>query len=202
VSTTPGAGWFHPVPGSQHGHGRLDQVRNPVRNLWARSDSDASPPVASVAAMRDEFWRPTALTAVGWGPRAWVAFGHRRLRYRPLEAGEQAHDRSGLGLSVVFNGASTNTPRAARNARSGGVSFFSTSDNECSQGVSPLGRAVVDHLVGMSHWRSWSGDTGRVVLARESLGIKQIYLADVPGALLFGRRCPRWSRVVYIGPRR
>ena len=88
-----------------------------------------------------------------------------------------------LGLTAVFNGCIYDYRELRAELEGHGYRFFSTSDTEViAQGLPPLGRrTVVDHLHGMFAFAIHERDTGRVVLARDRLGIKPLYLAETPG---------------------
>src|SRR3546814_12656040 len=52
------------------------------------------------------------------------------------------------------------------------------------------GEDFVDRLHGMFAIALWERDSGRVLLARDRLGIKPLYLAETPGALRFASTLP------------
>jgi asparagine synthase (glutamine-hydrolysing) len=149
------------------------------------------PHVASVAAMRDEL-AARGPDGSGLWTSGHVAFGHRRLAIIDLsEAGEQPMIDPELGLSVVFNGCIYNHHELRETLEAEGYRFFSTSDTEVLlKAYHHWGEQFVDHLVGMFALAILERDTGRVVFARDRLGIKPLYLADVPGALRFASSLP------------
>src|SRR3954453_21683976 len=76
-----------------------------------------------------------------------------------------------------------------------GYRFFSTSDTEVLiKGYHHWGVDFVDHLPGMFAVVIHERDTGRVVLARDRLGIKPLYLAEPPGRLRFASSLPALLR--------
>src|SRR4051812_45654080 len=121
-----------------------------------------------------------------------VALGHRRLAIIDLSrAGSQPMVDTELGLTVVFNGCIYNHRDLRRELEAEGYRFFSTSDTEVLlKGYHRWGERLVDHLVGMFAFAIVERESGRVVLARDRLGIKPLYLADVPGALRFASSLP------------
>ena len=124
----------------------------------------------------------------------WVTLGHRRLTIIDLsDAGGQPMVRDDLGLALVFNGCIYNYPRAARGAaRAPGYRFHSTSDTEVILvAYAHWGERFVDHLVGMFAIGLVDRRRRRLVLARDRLGIKPLYLAETPGGCGSPPPCPR-----------
>jgi asparagine synthase (glutamine-hydrolysing) len=121
-----------------------------------------------------------------------VALGHRRLAIIDLSGrGHQPMVDAELGLAVVFNGCIYNHRELRRELEAAGHRFVSTSDTEVLlKGWREWGEGLVDRLAGMFAFALAERDTGRVVLARDRLGIKPLYLADVDGALRFGSTVP------------
>jgi len=128
----------------------------------------------------------------GFLARGPVAFGHRRLKIIDLsEAGAQPMTDELLGLTVVFNGCVYNY-RELREELSGyGYAFFSTSDTEVIlKAYHRWGPACVRRFLGMFAFALLEHDSGQVVLARDRLGIKPMYLAAGPGRLRFASTLP------------
>ncbi len=121
-----------------------------------------------------------------------IALGHRRLQIIDLsEAGAQPMVDSELGLTVVFNGCIYNYPDLRNELAQAGHRFFSTSDTEViAKAYRQWGDDFVDHLMGMFAICIVERDSGRVVLVRDRLGIKPLYLAERPGALRFASTLP------------
>ncbi len=72
-----------------------------------------------------------------------------------------------------------------------GYAFFSTSDSEViSKAYHHWGSACVERFAGMFAFALVERDSGRVVLARDRLGIKPLYLAELDGALRFASMLP------------
>jgi asparagine synthase (glutamine-hydrolysing) len=130
------------------------------------------------------------------GQGAWsngrVAFGHRRLSVIDLSAhGAQPMVDNELGLTAVFNGCIYDYRELRAELEGRGYRFFSTSDTEVIlKGYHHWGTDVVSHLHGMFAFVIHERDTGRVVLARDRLGIKPLYLAETPGRLRFASTLP------------
>src|SRR3954466_11559540 len=125
-----------------------------------------------------------------------VAFGHRRLSVIDLStAGGQPMVDNELGLTAVFNGCIYDYQELRAELEGHGYRFFSTSDTEVLiKGYHHWGVDFVDHLHGMFAVVIHERDTGRVVLARDRLGIKPLYLAETPGRLRFASTLPALLR--------
>jgi asparagine synthase (glutamine-hydrolysing) len=125
-----------------------------------------------------------------------VAFGHRRLSVIDLSAaGGQPMVDNELGLTAIFNGCIYDYQELRAELEGHGYRFFSTSDTEVIlKGYHHWGTDVVDHLHGMFVFAIHERDTGRVVLARDRLGIKPLYLAETPGRLRFASTLPALLR--------
>src|SRR5687767_6750258 len=130
------------------------------------------------------------------GQGAWsngrVAFGHRRLSDIDLSpAGSQPMVDNELGLTAVFNGCIHDYRELRPELEGHGHRLFSTSDNDAIlKGYAHWGPDVVSHLHGMFAFVIHERDTGRVVMARDRLGIKPLYLAEAPGRLRFASTLP------------
>ncbi|TPG36876.1 N-acetylglutaminylglutamine amidotransferase [Mycolicibacterium hodleri] len=156
--------------------------------------------------------RPADLAAIGAmtksmvprgpdGGGAWssggIAFGHRRLAIIDLStSGHQPMHDPELGLTVAFNGCIYNYPELRQELLGKGYRFFSHSDTEVIlKGYREWGERVVDHLQGMFAFAVAETTTGRVVLARDRLGIKPLYWCVVDdgngtGGLRFASSLP------------
>src|SRR3954469_15161024 len=121
-----------------------------------------------------------------------VAFGHRRLKIIDLsEAGAQPMTDDRLGLTLVFNGCIYNYQQLREELRGYGYTFFSTSDTEVIlKAYHRWGADCVQHFLGMFAFAIAEHATGTVMLARDRLGIKPMYLAETPGRLRFASTLP------------
>ncbi|MDN3310694.1 N-acetylglutaminylglutamine amidotransferase [Microbacterium oryzae] len=121
----------------------------------------------------------------------WAVLGHRRLSVIDLtDAGAQPMADDDRGLALVFNGCIYNheqlRPELASIHR-----FTSSSDTEVVLAAyERWGLDFVDHLVGMFAIVIVDARRRRVVLARDRLGIKPLYLAPAPGRLRFASTLP------------
>lgn len=121
----------------------------------------------------------------------WVALAHRRLTIIDLsDAGAQPMHDPQLGLTIVFNGCIYNYPELHEEL-SDEFSFFSTSDTEVIlKAYARWGEDFVDHLVGMFAVAIVDERRRCVVLARDRLGIKPLYFANLPGRMRFASTLP------------
>jgi asparagine synthase (glutamine-hydrolysing) len=109
-----------------------------------------------------------------------VALGHRRLKIIDLsEAGAQPMVDSELGLAVCWNGCIYNYKQLRKELGELGYRFFSTSDTEVLlKAYHHWGDRFVEHLLGMFAFAIVERDSGRVLLGRDRLGIKPLYLTE------------------------
>jgi asparagine synthase (glutamine-hydrolysing) len=120
-----------------------------------------------------------------------VALGHRRLSIIDLsDTGSQPMVDPGLGLAVAFNGCIYNY-RELRAELSDRYRFTSTSDTEVIlKAYDRWGERFVEHLVGMFAIALADQRRDRVLLVRDRLGIKPLYVADLPGRTRFASSLP------------
>jgi asparagine synthase (glutamine-hydrolysing) len=121
-----------------------------------------------------------------------IGLGHRRLSIIDLSpAGDQPFTDPQLGLTVAFNGCVYNYPELLDELRGEGYAFAGHSDTEViAKAWHRWGEAALDRLHGMFAFAIAEHRSGRLVLARDRLGIKPLYLADVDGALRFASTLP------------
>jgi asparagine synthase (glutamine-hydrolysing) len=132
---------------------------------------------------------PDGVGTFALGP---VGLGHRRLSIIDLSpAGSQPMVDAELGLAVVFNGCIYNYP-ALRNELIGlGHRFFSHSDTEVVlKAYGQWGTRCVDHFNGMFAFALAERDSGRVILGRDRLGIKPLYMDQTADRLRFASTLP------------
>lgn len=152
-----------------------------------------------------------------------VGFGHRRLAIRDLsETGRQPISDAGGRVVVVYNGELYNEDELrAGLARDFGAAFRSTCDAEVlPYGWLAWGERLVERLEGMFAFALWDRERRVLVLARDHVGIKPLYLAEDDGGLRFASEIkglladPRQQRRIdaaglpaflaqgYVGPER
>ncbi len=121
-----------------------------------------------------------------------VALGHRRLKIIDLsEAGAQPMVDSDLGLAIAWNGCIYNYKELRRELTGHGYRFFSTSDTEVLlKAYHRWGDRFVDRLFGMFAFAIVERDSGRVLLGRDRLGIKPLYITEDAHRVRFASSLP------------
>jgi asparagine synthase (glutamine-hydrolysing) len=128
----------------------------------------------------------------GTWTRGRVALGHRRLKVIDLSdnAAQPMVDED-LGLSIVFNGCIYNYPALRAELLARGHTFRSTGDTEVLiKGWREWGEGLLERLHGMFVFAIVEHDSGEVVLVRDRLGIKPLYLHEHQGRLRFASTLP------------
>ena len=121
-----------------------------------------------------------------------VALAHRRLKIIDLSAasGQPIVD-SAAGITGVFNGCIYNYVELREELTGKGHRFFSHGDSEVVlKAYTEWGEAFVEHLIGMFAVAIVERDTNRVVLARDRLGIKPLYVAESSDTVRFASTLP------------
>jgi asparagine synthase (glutamine-hydrolysing) len=121
-----------------------------------------------------------------------VALLHHRLKVIDItEGGAQPMVDDELGLVVVFNGCIYNHRQLRAELESAGYRFRSHSDTEVIlKAFHRWGERCVQRFAGMFAFAVYDVHSGRMVLARDRLGIKPVYLAELPGAIRFASTLP------------
>jgi asparagine synthase (glutamine-hydrolysing) len=121
-----------------------------------------------------------------------LAFGHRRLSILDLApASQQPMIDNELGLGVVFNGCIYNFRELREQLKTRGYRFFSQGDTEVIiKSYHAWGADCVRRFKGMFAFAVWERDSGRVVLARDRLGIKPLYYTEGPDFFRFASSLP------------
>jgi len=150
-----------------------------------------TPDIGAVSAMAEAMARRGPDAAGVWS-QGRVALGHRRLKIIDLsEAGAQPMVDSQLGLAVCWNGCIYNYQDLRGELRSHGYRFFSHSDTEVLlKAYHHWGDRFVDRLKGMFAFAIVERDSGRVLLGRDRLGIKPLYLTEDAHRIRFASSLP------------
>jgi len=121
-----------------------------------------------------------------------LAVAHRRLKIIDLsEHAQQPMLDNELGLGIVFNGCIYNYRELRAELRALGYRFFSAGDTEVIlKSYHAWGNGCVERLHGMFAFAIWERDTGRLILARDRLGIKPLYLTELGNGLRFASTLP------------
>jgi asparagine synthase (glutamine-hydrolysing) len=117
---------------------------------------------------------------------------HRRLKIIDLsDAGHQPMVDEDLRLVIVFNGCIYNHDDLRTELAGRGHRFRSRSDTEVIlKAYAEWGTGCVERFFGMFAFALYETDSGRLVLARDRLGIKPMYLAETSGRLRFASTLP------------
>ena len=121
-----------------------------------------------------------------------VTLGHRRLKIIDLsEAGGQPMVDPELGLAVCWNGCIYNYLDLRRELAGYGYRFFSHSDTEVLlKAYHRWGDRFVERLKGMFAFAIVERDSGRVLLGRDRLGIKPLYVTEDASRIRFASSLP------------
>src|SRR4051812_19453963 len=121
-----------------------------------------------------------------------VSLGHRRLSILDLAAtSQQPMVDPVLGLAIVFNGCIYNFQELRADLAGKGFQFFSKGDTEdILKAYAAWGPRCVERFLGMFAFAIWERDSGRVVLARDRLGIKPLYVAESSTGVRFASTLP------------
>ena len=115
-----------------------------------------------------------------------VGLGMRRLRIIDLETGRQPIRNEDGTIWVVFNGEIYNFKELRTELEARGHSFYTATDTETITHLyEEYGTRCVEKLRGMFAFALWDERRRRLLLARDRLGIKPLYYADVGGRLVF-----------------
>ena len=139
----------------------------------------------------------------GYFVEANTGFGHRRLSIIDLGGGKQPIFNEDESILIVFNGEIYNYADLTAELTQLGHHFKSRSDTEAIvHAYEQYGDACVDHLRGMFAFAIWDRRRKRLLVARDRLGIKPLYLYQCDGFLAFASeiksllQIPEVSRVV------
>ncbi|MGW7265142.1 N-acetylglutaminylglutamine amidotransferase [Streptomyces sp. NPDC054842] len=121
-----------------------------------------------------------------------VALGHRRLKIIDLsDLGAQPMTDTEQDITGVFNGCVYNYRELREELTGLGHRFASTSDTEVVlKAYRQWGTACVDHFHGMFAFAIFEHGSGRLVLGRDRLGIKPLYVSQTPDRLRFASSLP------------
>ncbi len=130
--------------------------------------------------------------AAGLYVQGQVALGHRRLSILDLSAAaQQPMIDPAIGLGIAFNGCIYNFRELRSELQAKGYRFFSDGDTEVIlKAYHAWGGACVQRFKGMFAFALWERDSGRVVLARDRLGIKPLYYTEGPSFFRFASSLP------------
>jgi asparagine synthase (glutamine-hydrolysing) len=115
-----------------------------------------------------------------------VGLGMRRLSIIDLDSGRQPVSNEDGSVWVVFNGEIYNFQELRRQMSSRGHVFSTRSDTETIVHLyEEFGNHCVDHLRGMFAFAIWDERRRKLLVARDRLGIKPLYYAEIGGSIVF-----------------
>ncbi|MFM9058025.1 MAG: asparagine synthase (glutamine-hydrolyzing) [Planctomycetaceae bacterium] len=135
----------------------------------------------------DEGYERVALAGGAAGEPATGGLGFRRLAIMDLSPlGHQPMVDPASGDAIIFNGEIYNAPDLRRRLAAQGATFRSSGDTEVLlRALTLWGERALDELDGMFAFAFYHAASRRLLLARDPLGIKPLYVARVPGAVVF-----------------
>ena len=125
--------------------------------------------------------------AAGYYHAPGVGLGHRRLSIIDLATGDQPIGNEDGQVQVVFNGEIYNFAEVRTELIARGHRFRTGSDTEIIvHGYEEWGERCVERFRGMFAFALYDARAHRLLLARDRLGVKPMYYAQVPGGIVFG----------------
>ncbi len=128
------------------------------------------------------------------GPDGWgayrddhVALGHTRLSIIDLEGGTQPLGNEDATVQTVYNGEIWNHAALRRTLEAAGHRFRTRCDTEVIvHGWEQWGEDLLPRLEGMFAFAVWDAREGRLVLARDRIGKKPLYVSKTGSGVAFG----------------
>src|SRR4051812_48380874 len=125
--------------------------------------------------------------AAGYYHAPGIGLGHRRLSIIDLSTGDQPLANEDHTVQVVFNGEIYNFAALRDELIAHGHRFRTESDTEVIvHAYEQWGARAVDRFRGMFAFALWDEPKRRLVLVRDRIGVKPLYYAVTPSAVIFG----------------
>jgi len=116
-----------------------------------------------------------------------IALAHTRLAIVDVEGGAQPLANEDGSVLTVYNGEIWNFPELRRELEHLGHRFRTHCDTEALvHGYEEWGDRLPERLNGMFAFAIWDERRGRLVLARDRMGKKPLYVTETDGGLAFG----------------
>jgi asparagine synthase (glutamine-hydrolysing) len=111
-----------------------------------------------------------------------VGLGHRRLAIIDVEGGKQPLFSEDGRVAVIVNGEIYNFPALRAELVRAGHRFATRSDSEVLvHGYEEWGEDVLARIEGMFAFVIWDGRARKILLARDRMGEKPLFWAELPG---------------------
>jgi len=126
-----------------------------------------------------------------------LGLAHRRLKIIDLtDQAQQPMSDPELGVDLVFNGCIYNYRELREELVGLGYRFFSQGDSEVIlKSIHAWGTQCVERFNGMFAFAAYDRHTGQLVLARDRLGIKPLYVSETEDRLAFASTLPALLQV-------
>ncbi|MEO6235819.1 MAG: asparagine synthase (glutamine-hydrolyzing) [Vicinamibacterales bacterium] len=126
--------------------------------------------------------------AAGYHLAPGIGLGHRRLSIIDLSTGDQPLTNEDGSIWTVFNGEIYNFAEVRAELVAHGHRFRTGSDTEVIvHGYEQWGERCVERFRGMFAFAVWDATARRLLLARDRVGVKPLYYAEIPGrGIVFG----------------
>jgi asparagine synthase (glutamine-hydrolysing) len=116
-----------------------------------------------------------------------IALAHTRLAIIDVDGGAQPLANEDGSVITVYNGEIWNFPELRRELEQHGHRFRTHCDTEALvHGYEEWGDRLPEHLNGMFAFAIWDESAGRLLLARDRMGKKPLYVAETDAGLAFG----------------
>lgn len=119
-----------------------------------------------------------------------VGLAHKRLSIVGVESGRQPIFNEDGSVCVVFNGEIYNHRRLRENLETGHTFTTETDTEVLVHLYEEHGPAFVNDLSGMFAFALWDADEGRLLLARDCMGIKPLCVANDGDRIAFASELP------------
>jgi asparagine synthase (glutamine-hydrolysing) len=157
-----------------------------IVGIWDSTGTRHIDPAALARMNESQHHRGPDETGTHTGPG--IALGHKRLSIIDLKTGQQPLFNEDHSVVIVFNGEIYNYRELIPELTALGHVFRTKSDTEVIvHAWEQWGEACVDRLRGMFAFALWDERRQTLFLARDRLGVKPLYYAQLPdGMWLFG----------------
>ncbi len=117
------------------------------------------------------------------------ALAHTRLAVIDVDLGRQPMETEFRGetYTIVYNGELYNTPELRQQLKQEGMAFSTHCDTEVIlKAYAAWGPRCVEQFNGIFAFAIWEHTAQRLFLARDRIGVKPLFFAEIPQGLVFG----------------